>query len=325
MVKNLDSLAVLLLIFNRPELTQQVFDVIKKVKPSRLFVSADGPRVDNSKDLILCQKTRDIVKQVDWECDVVTLFRKKNLGCRLAISSGISWFFDHVDEGVILEDDCLPSESFFSFSQKLLEKYRFDDQIMQINGSYHLSSVTSFRESYYFSKLNSCWGWATWKRAWKYFDPTMTGYLDSKKNKSIQDYYENIEISNWMISYFDEAYDPSCKIWSTQWSYAIFKNRGLCVNPTVNLVNNIGFLDAPTSGFHDSFLSYSDYILENIDTIVSLNEFAYDVENDILEFNNVIKLTDPRLLNHGLNGFIKGFFKKAFNFLSRKIRSLIKA
>ena len=319
MAKNIDNLAVLLLIFNRPELTQQVFEVIKKVKPSRLFISADGPRVDNSDDLILCQKTRDIVKQVDWECDVVTFFRKKNLGCRLAISSGISWFFEHVDEGVILEDDCLPSESFFSFSQNLLNKYRFDNRIMQINGGYHLKNIASFSESYYFSKLNSCWGWATWKRAWKYFDSDMTGYLDSKKNKSIINYYQNKEIASWMISYFEEANHPSCNIWSTQWSYAIFKNDGLCINPTSNLVNNIGFLDSPTSGVHESFLSYSEHILEDIETIISPSEVVYDLNNDILEFNNVIKLTDPRLLNQGFFKNFKLIFKRGFNFIVRRI------
>jgi len=319
---NKNKPAVLLLIFNRPELTQKVFNVIRKVKPKKLFIAADGPRLGNQNDIIDCKKTREIKNQVDWNCNVYTLFREENLGCRLAISSGISWFFDHVDEGIILEDDCLPSVSFFSFSQELLEKYRFENRVMQINGSFHLSSIKNYTESYYFSKLNSCWGWATWKRAWKYFDSDMSEYIDFKKNNRIHEYYEFKEISDWMISYLDEAYRPSCQIWSTKWAFSILKNNGLCVNPTVNLVNNIGFLDSPTSGVHESFLAYSNYDLEDIASLIHPTDILYDAENDLLEFENVIKITDPRLINKGFINDIRSFVTRAIRFVLRRFLKL---
>ena len=318
MLKNCNSPAILFLIFNRPILTQRVFSVIREAKPNKLFVAADGPRDGSQNDLIACQNARDIISQVDWECEVKTLFRDNNLGCRVAITSAINWFFEYVDEGVILEDDCLPSESFFSFSKQLLEQYRSDNRIMQINGSYHLSSMKDFSESYYFSKLNSCWGWATWKRAWKMFDADMTGYKESRDKGEIEKYYENRQISNWMISYLDEAYLPSCGIWSTQWSYAILKNNGLCINPTVNLVNNIGFLDSPTSGVHESFSAYSNHSLENIDNVIHPEKVVYDLSNDLLEFNHVIRLTDPRLVNKGLMNFIKRVIRKVLNLFYEK-------
>ena len=146
---------ILFLVFNRPLLTQAVFDTIKKSRPSRIFIAADGPRKNNESDAILCKKVRDVVNQVDWDCEIKTLFREENLGCRTAITSAIDWFFDHTDAGIILEDDCLPSESFFNFCALTLEKYKSNEKIMQINGSFHLSQFKSFDESYYFSKLNS--------------------------------------------------------------------------------------------------------------------------------------------------------------------------
>ena len=304
---------ILFLVFNRPLLTQAVFDTIKKSRPSRIFIAADGPRKNNESDAILCKKVRDVVNQVDWDCEIKTLFREENLGCRTAITSAIDWFFDHTDAGIILEDDCLPSESFFNFCALTLEKYKSNEKIMQINGSFHLSQFKSFDESYYFSKLNSCWGWATWKRAWGTFDADMIGYEESRDKGEIDKYYENRQISNWMISYLEEANSPSCGIWSTQWSYSILKNNGLCINPTFNLVNNIGFFDAPTSGIHESFSSYSDYMLENFSHIEHPDEIQYDVSNDVLEFKNIIQLTDPRLLNKGLINFIKRAIKTVLN------------
>jgi hypothetical protein len=304
---------VLFLVFNRPSLTQTVFNAIKKSRPSRIFIAADGPRKNNELDVILCKQVRDIVAKVDWKCEIKTLFREENLGCRVAITSAIDWFFNHVDAGVILEDDCLPSDSFFSFCGLMLERYKHNDQIMQINGGFHLSKLKNFDESYYFSKINSCWGWATWARSWKNFDPDMSGYAELKANGVIEKYYEYKPITNWMISYLDEADTPSCGIWSTQWAYAILKNDGLCVNPTINMVNNIGFFDTPTSGVHESFSLYSEHKLEDISKIISLNEIVYDIDNDRLEFENIIKTTDPRLLNKGFKSLLKRIFVKIFS------------
>src|SRR4051794_16793681 len=116
---------LLFIIFNRPDTTQKVFDQIKKAKPTRLYVAADGPRITRTSDYILCKQTRNIVNDIDWDCEVKTLFREKNLGCKEAVSSAITWFFENEEEGIILEDDCLPADSFFKFCDLLLEKYRF--------------------------------------------------------------------------------------------------------------------------------------------------------------------------------------------------------
>ena len=135
MTETLFKVPVLFLIFNRPDTTQQVFDEIRKARPEQLYVAADGPRKDQSADYELCKKTRDIIQQVDWDCKVFTCFRDENLGCKRSVSSAIDWFFSHVEEGIILEDDCVPDQSFFPFCQELLEKYRDDTRIMMISGN----------------------------------------------------------------------------------------------------------------------------------------------------------------------------------------------
>lgn len=231
---------VLFLIFNRPDTTQRVFDEIKKTRPRVLFVSADGPREGMHDEAGQCQAARDIIKQVDWECEVHTNFHENNVGLKTAISSAIDWFFDHVDAGIILEDDCLPSQSFFWFCQNLLERYRNDERIMMITGSNFQFGRKRGDASYYFSQLAGIWGWATWKRAWKYFDPSMETFPRFKEQNQIKNILQD-EISRifWMTK-IEQAYNSS-STWGFAWAYAMFTQNGLCVCPNENLVSNIGF------------------------------------------------------------------------------------
>jgi hypothetical protein len=167
---NYNVAPILFLVFNRPETTARVFEAIRNAKPSRLYIAADGPRDFIYNEYAVCAKTREIASRVDWDCDVETLFRAENLGCKAAVSSAISWFFSHEEEGIILEDDCLPCESFFYFTTILLEKYRHDERIAHIAGSNFQDGKKVGDGSYYFSDLYNIWGWATWKRVWKDYD-----------------------------------------------------------------------------------------------------------------------------------------------------------
>ena len=312
------SVPVLFLIFNRPATTQKVFDEIKQVKPSKLFISADGPREGNINDELLCKQVRKISDQVDWECDVKYLYRDKNLGCRLAITSGIDWFFEHVDEGIILEDDCLPSKSFFWLCSELLEKYRDNDNVMQINGNFYLDGLMDFDDSYYFSTINACWGWATWKSAWSKFDSKMSDYHDFKEKGMVNSYFNNDGISDWMISYLDEAFKPNCNIWSTQWAYAIIKNGGLSVTPTKNLVRNIGFFGDGTTA-SKGFELYMDFDRDDIFNIEHPSKVKKNLKADELHFNTVIKLTDPRLTENKKLRFIKKLIPVPIRKIIKKI------
>ena len=207
---------VLFIIFNRPDTTDIAFAEIKKIRPKKLFIAADGPRKDVQDDYKKCAQTREIIKKIDWPCDIKTLFQKENLGCGLGPVTAINWFFDNVESGIILEDDCVPDQSFFYFCQELLEKYRNNKKIMHISGDNFQYGKKRGWSSYYFSEYAHGWGWATWRRAWK---------------------YNNIELLN-----------PELRkhIWDKQWYLSMRKQNGLAVLPNVNLVSNIGTGDDAT-------------------------------------------------------------------------------
>ncbi|HPZ07362.1 MAG TPA: hypothetical protein PL110_04565 [Candidatus Eremiobacteraeota bacterium] len=232
--------------FNRPGTAQQVFQEIRKAKPVKLYVAADGPRENRKDDIEKFQATRDIIKQVDWDCGVHTLFQEKNLGCKLGPLAGINWFFEHEEEGIILEDDCLPSQSFFSFCQELLDFYRTDNRIMHISGNNFLGKTWG-NGSYYFSKYSLSWGWATWRRAWKYYDPSIKTFPDFKKEKQIQNIFTDRFEQKYWLKLLQKVYDGKIdKAWDYQWTYTVWTQNGLAVLPNFNLVSNIGFGEGAT-------------------------------------------------------------------------------
>lgn len=232
---------VLFMIFNRPDTTQKVFNAIKKAKPRKLFVAADGPREGKEGEKKICGQVRKIMEQINWNCELKTLFRDKNLGCKIAVSSAIDWFFENVEEGIILEADCLPSQSFFWFCQELLDYYRNDTRIMHISGNNFQFGKKRGEGSYYFSKYAHVWGWATWRRAWKYFDVNMDTFEKFKKEGQINNVFRIKQQQKSWIKTFQITYSGKIDTWDYQWAYACFINNGLCLIPNINLVSNIGF------------------------------------------------------------------------------------
>ncbi len=231
---------ILFLIFNRPEETKRVFEKIKEQKPQYLYVAADGARQNKQGEAELCKQTREIIKQVDWDCEVKMLFRDENLGCKKAVSQGITWFFDNVEEGIILEDDCLPSNSFFEFCEKNLAKYRYDTRIMHISGENPLDM--EFGDAgYYFSKIPHIWGWASWKRAWNLYDTEFQNFDYFIENNIIQNIFEQKEVQKYWNKVFKRVKNGEINTWDYQWTYALFVNNGLSIVPNKNMVSNIGF------------------------------------------------------------------------------------
>jgi len=233
--------AVLFLIFNRPDTTRLVFAEIRKARPEKLYVAADGPRKDRAGEFEKCRMVREIVSQVDWECEVRTLFREENLGCKMAVSSAIDWFFQNVEEGIILEDDCLPDQSFFLFCQELLAKYRNDTRIMHIGGVNFQFGHARGDGSYYFSRYNHIWGWATWRRAWAYYDVKMKTWPKFLKQNQIANVFEDRSIQRYWLKCFQAAYDGKIDTWDYQWMHAVWSQNSLTVLPNVNLISNIGY------------------------------------------------------------------------------------
>jgi hypothetical protein len=246
---------VLFLIFNRPDSTQVVFNEIRKVKPKQLFIAADGPRKNHQEDNVLCQKTRAIIDKVDWDCTVTTLFRNENLGCKYAVSSAIDWFFSNVEEGIILEDDCVPNQSFFPFCQELLEKYRDDARIMMISGNNFQFGRNRTQFSYYFSRYFHIWGWATWKRAWDHYDIKMELWPKIKKDGWLNDILQDTNAEKKWEMIFDDTYKNKINTWDYQWAFSCWIQGGLSILPNQNLVSNIGFDVMGTHTKGDSIFS----------------------------------------------------------------------
>lgn len=244
---------VLLLVFKRPETTQTVFNAIRAAKPKRLFVGADGPRENRPDEALKVQAVRKIVQQVDWDCKVQYLFQEKNVGSKVAESTAISFFFEHVEEGIILEEDCLPDASFFQYCAVLLERYRHDARVMHISGNNFLFDKKIGDGSYYFSQVPLCWGWASWRRAWKLHDPDMRSYPEFKAQKRIDDIISDRHIRREYTRYYDECFKTG-NAWDYPWSYTVMSNHGICISPNINLVANIGFGGDATTCANDSSL-----------------------------------------------------------------------
>lgn len=236
---------VLFLIFNRPDMSQLVFAHIREVRPARLFIAADGPRSNQPRDDELCTQTRKIINLVDWPCELHTLFQQENLGCKVAISTAITWFFENVEEGIILEDDCVPDLSFFTFCEVLLQKYKEDTRIGMISGDQFVSKLDT-DESYYFSNFPHIWGWASWRRSWQNYDSLIKEWPKLRKvNWLVEKTGTKSFAENW-INIFDKVYNGEINTWSYQVVFMLWTQNQLSIAPTHNLISNIGFGVAST-------------------------------------------------------------------------------
>lgn len=231
---------ILFIVFNRPETTRKVFKRIRQQKPKKLYVAADGPRDIKPGEKIKCRDTRGIFENIDWDCELKTLFRDKNLGCKRAVSGAIDWFFQNEEQGIILEDDCLPNQSFFRFCEVLLKKYQEHEKIMSIAGS-TMQPVERSENSYYFSKYMHCWGWATWRRAWNHYDVDISSWPVAKKDNFLHTFLNSDKAAKYWNDKLDSVYNKNVDTWDYQWVYSIWRNDGLNITPNKNLIKNIGF------------------------------------------------------------------------------------
>lgn len=299
---------ILFIVFNRPEVTAKTLSAIRKVKPKYLFVAADGPREDMPDDIQKCKKVKQVVNElVDWDCELKTLYRKENRGCGHGPAEAITWFFEHVEQGIILEDDCLPAESFFPFCEELLKKYKNDNRVWLISGYNSLINWYPQKKSYHFSKMGGTWGWATWKRAWNYFDyESKQWFTQSGKNK-VQNSLGRKEYYN----VFEEKFNHYFKVvrrdvWDYQWLFIWHYHDGISIVPSVNLISNIGFGEDATHTLNTKLKTPKRF---NIKFPLKHPEFKVAKIYDWLVFER-FKNTKPK-------SFFKRVLIKAFKIMTR--------
>ena len=231
---------VVFLVFNRPDAAARVFERIRAAKPKRLFVVADGPRPTQPEDVRLCEQTQRIATSLDWPCELQTNIASVNLGCRRRISSGLDWVFDRCPEAIILEDDCVPSDSFFEFCTVLLERFRNEARVMSIGGANFQLGHSRGSASYYFSAYTHIWGWATWRRAWERIDIHLASWPAARQKNWVASVLVNPEERKYWNEIFEKSYRGEIDSWGYPWLYSCWLESGLCAVANQNLVTNIG-------------------------------------------------------------------------------------
>jgi len=300
---------VLFIIFNRPDTTKRVFDQIRKAKPPRLYVAADGARPNKPGEEDMCAVTRAIINDIDWACELKTLFRDENLGCKEAVSSAIDWFFANEEEGIILEDDCLPADSFFNFCDTLLEKYRYDTRVRHITGCNLQLGKKWGSGSYYFSNRTHVWGWAGWRRAWKDYDKDLKKYESADVAEKLKNIYQDPFVVSTLKTIFDEVKAGKIDTWDYQLDFANYFNNGLTIIPNENLISNIGF-GAGATHTMDKTSIYANLPLGRIDEIIDPVYAIPEKEADMVVLTRDFDIVEKRRKHNKLSRKIKRFFKQ---------------
>jgi len=281
---------ILVIAFNRPDLTYQLFEALRQIKPKRLYVAIDGARNEEEKERV--EKVKDVFRSVDWECEVKQLYRKENLGCKRGVKSAIDWLFENEEQGIILEDDCIPDPSFCSYAESALNHYKDEEKVFMIAGSNFHADENSKNITAYFSKIAEIWGWATWRRAWAHYIeqsdfkeedilPTIEDALTDKGYAAI--------LANGMVS----AYNGQIDTWDYQWWYTILVKKAFVLKPPVNLICNIGYGEFSThikekTSFNEMPLSS---LRKNVKFpgVIRQNRYADFVDVKIFRQNRLLK------------------------------------
>lgn len=273
---------VLFIIFNRYDTALRVFNEIKKAKPPRLYIAADAPRESVEGEYQECMKTREIVKLIDWECEIKTLFQTENQGCGVGPYKAISWFFENEEQGIILEDDCLPHPDFFTYCEEMLYRFKEDTSITLISGRNNFDYTPQNGDSYFLSALHFCWGWASWRRVWEKYDYTLRNINSWDYFRALKRYFglSNIFTILWRMNIFYQCKNSQNKdYWDYQFCVITQLMHGYTIIPSKNLIRNIGTDSRAThtSGFEDTILVESILPLSHPQDLLYQKEFDITV------------------------------------------------
>lgn len=294
---------VLLITFNRADNTRRVFEKIREAKVKKLYVANDAPRSGNLDDEINRNQIRELLNEIDWDCDLHTLFHEKNQGNGFGPVAALNWVFKFEDKAIVLEDDCVPSLPFFEYCNYCLEKYENDKRIMLISGRSHHPEHPIFQKyDYIFSRYAHTWGWATWKRAWSCFDMNLDNWQNFYNDGGYENIYFSKKIARNKNNYFKRYVEKPINNWDSRWGFAIDINSGFCIVPSENLIENIGYYGIHTKGKTKShtLLASNTYEIKKEPKFVVLNR-AYEE----FHYKNHIKKAQNSILIRGIKKLIR--------------------
>lgn len=301
--------ALLLIVYKRIDTLEKVLNQIKKVTPHKIYIAANSYKNEQEKEAV--KQTRELIESsITWDCQVNKLYRDTHLSAKRSISSAISWFFEHEDQGIILEDDCLPTVSFFRFCDELLERYKHESQIMLISGWSALdfapnksvdtlSPKAQLHEDYFFSKYPHIWGWASWARAWKKYELESSDFTKDFSHFT----FNSQEERGYWYKVFSKYYRGETDTWDYPWAFCIWKVGGLCVHPKNNMIQNIGFNrdDAAHTHGYSKLCRLPSYELAF--PLIHPKQIAQNIALDSLNFDIVFKI--PSFFRRAIRKFFK--------------------
>jgi hypothetical protein len=294
---------VLLIGFNRPEVIRKSFDFIRKAKPQKLYVAIDGARKNKPGEVELVEEVKNIVKEVDWDCETHYKFSEVNQGAEITVSSAVTWSLKNEEFVIVLEDDIIAPLSFLNFAQEMLIKYADNDNIYMISSNQTTPIGLPNGEDYLFGIYGHIWGWATWKRAWENFDLNINDFDDLLLNNEIDKFFTTKSEKKLWLSTIKKMKQKGLgkNTWDICWGYIRFKNKGLSIIPKVNLSSNIG-----TIGLHSKEKTSAHFrpFDENFKATKHPKEVKQNVEYDIHHFNNHIN-KNPSLIRRAIGKTIR--------------------
>jgi len=276
---------LLIIAWRRPHTLRLVIEAIRPIAPSRLFVACDGPNPERPEEIVKVADTRDVIeKEINWPCKIEYLYSDANLGCRMGVSRAISWFFDHVEEGIILEDDCVPHPDFFYYCTTLLEFYRDDTRVWCISGNNFQNGLKRGDGSYYFSRYNHVWGWASWRRSWTHYDHSLLKWPSLRDSGLLSTIFDDPIERRYWFRIWDTLFSRGIPdTWDYQWMFTCLINGGLTACPCSNLIENVGFGRDAT---HTTGIPIDTQATEGIDAIIHPSFILRDTTADRYTFDH---------------------------------------
>ncbi len=311
------SVPILIIAWRRPKMVSRLIDSLRKVKPINLYIACDGARYGNKDEAKKVKLTRETLeREIDWPCTKTLLYKDFNQGCKVGVSSAISWFFQHVEEGIILEDDCIPHQDFYFYCSELLDKYRDDERVWCISGDNCQNGIARGDDSYFFGLIPLIWGWATWRRCWNKYDVEISKWPLLCDSNLLPGHFTNkFEYLYWKQIWDELYYRKLPCTWDYQWCFTCISNNGLTAFPNTNLISNIGFgVDAT----HTTWEQEPNKIEKGLGEIVHPDFVLRNYQADNYTFNKRfggMQFSRNYQPHYRISRKLKNFIKRLYSFL----------